>query len=240
MIAYHTDGDLILQQAFQTKADKHCIHAFNTIMAQLAACRHLVDLNIRDNKASEDFKQVITESWKTKFQLVLPDMHRKNKAERMIRHFKNHFLSTLASVNTAISPCLWDLLLPQAKLTVNLLRQATINSKISAWEYFNSRFDFNKTPLAPMGWRVLIHTKPGMRQSWDYIAKQGFYVCPALDHYRCYNLVKLETKQKVISDMVEFRHTYLQIPAVLVDEKIINGLQLMAGALQNAPPTNIK
>jgi hypothetical protein len=43
-------------------ADKHCIPAFNTIMAWLAACRLLVNLNIRDNEASADFKQVITES----------------------------------------------------------------------------------------------------------------------------------------------------------------------------------
>jgi hypothetical protein len=135
MIAYHTGGNLILQQAFQTKADKHCIPVFDTIMARLAACGLLVDLNIRDNKASADFKQVITEPWKTKFQLVPPDMHRRNTAERMIRHFKNHFLSILAGVDAMFPPYLWDLLLPQAKLTVNLLRQATINPKISAWEY---------------------------------------------------------------------------------------------------------
>jgi hypothetical protein len=68
----------------------------------------------------------------------------------------------------------------------------------------------------------------------DYRAKQGFYIGPALDHYRCYKLVRFETKQKVISDMVQFRHAYLQIPAVLAYNKIINGLQVMAGALQNA------
>ncbi len=51
--------------------------------------------------------------------------------------------------------------------------------------------------------------------------------------------MKLETKQKVISDRVEFRHANLQIPAISVDDKIINGLQVMAGALQNAlPPTS--
>jgi hypothetical protein len=51
MIVYHTDGNLILQQGFQTKTDKHRIPAFNTIMARLAACRLSVDLNIRDNEA---------------------------------------------------------------------------------------------------------------------------------------------------------------------------------------------
>jgi hypothetical protein len=43
-------------------------------------------------------------------------------------------------------------------------------------------------------------------------------------------------KQKVISNTVEFRHAYLQIPAASVDDKIINRLQVMAGALQNVPP----
>jgi hypothetical protein len=133
-------------------------------------------------------------------------------------------------------PYLWDLLLPQAKSTVNLERQSTINPKILAWEYFNGLFDFNKTPLAPVGCRVLIHARPATRQSWDYRAKQGFYVGPALDHYRCYKLIKSEMKQKVISNTGEFRHTYLQIPAVSADDKIINGLQVMEGALQNAPP----
>jgi hypothetical protein len=106
MIAYHMDGNLILQQAFQTKANKHHIPAFNTIMERLAACRLLMDLNIRDNEASADFKQVITESWKTKFQLVPLDMHRRNKAKRMIQHFKNHFLSILAGVDAAFPPYL--------------------------------------------------------------------------------------------------------------------------------------
>ncbi len=205
-------------------------------MVRLAARELSMDLNIRDNEASADFKQVITETWKTKFQLVLLDMHQRNKAKWMIRHFKNHFLSILAGVDAAFPPYLWDLLLPQAKLTVNLLPQATINPKISTWEYFNGPFDFNETPLVPMGCRVLIHAKPATRQSWDYRAKQGFYVGPALDHYRCYKLVKLETKQKVISNTVKFRHAYLQIPALLADDKIINRLQLMAGALRNAPP----
>ncbi len=85
MIAYHMDGNLILQQAFQTKADKHCIPEFNTKMERLAAHRLSVDLNIRDNEASADFKWVITESWKAKSQLVPPDMHQRNKAEQMIR-----------------------------------------------------------------------------------------------------------------------------------------------------------
>jgi hypothetical protein len=37
MIAYHTAGNLILQQAFTIKAEKHRIPAFNNIMTRLTA-----------------------------------------------------------------------------------------------------------------------------------------------------------------------------------------------------------
>ena len=163
-----------------------------------------MDLNIRDNKAGANFKRVITKTWQVKFQLVLPDMYHGNKAKQMIHQFKNHFLSILADVNAAFPPHLWDLLLSQAKLTINLLCQVTVDPKILVCEYFNGPFDFNKIPLASAGCRVLIHTNPGTCRSWNYRAKQSFYVGPALDHYRCYKLVKLETKQKVISDTVQF------------------------------------
>ncbi len=134
MIAYHADGNLILQQPFKTKSNAHCLAAYNIIMTCLAARGLSVDLQIMDNKASSAFKQAITFAWCAKFQIVPPDMHRCNRAKRAIRTFKNHFIAILAAVNPTFPPYLWDLLLPQAELTLNLLRQSAVNPKISAWE----------------------------------------------------------------------------------------------------------
>ena len=90
----------------------------------------------------------------------------------MICRFNNHFLSIVAAINAAFPPYLWDLLLPQAKLIINLLCQATANPKILVWEYCNGPFkNFNKTPLSPVGCRVFIHAEPGNHRSWDYRAK---------------------------------------------------------------------
>ncbi len=190
MIAYHKEGNLILQQPFKSKKDVHRITAYNVIMTQLAAKGLNVDLQIMDNEASAAYKQVITEKWKASFQLVPPDVHRRNRAERAIRTFKDHFLAILAGVDPKFPGYLWDLLLPQAELTLNLLQQLLINPRISAWEYFQGPIDFAKTPLAPIGCRVLIHAKPATRRSWDYRAKDGFYIGAALDSYRCFKLVK--------------------------------------------------
>ncbi len=160
MIAYHADGNLILQHAFKTRNDHHRIAAYNSIMTRLAARGLAVDLQILDNEAGAAYKEAIIFKWNAKFQLVPSDMHRRNQAERTICTFKNHFLLILAGVNAAFPPYLWDLLLPQAELTLNLLRQAMLNPQISAWEFFLGPFDFNKMPLGPVGCRVLIHAKP--------------------------------------------------------------------------------
>ena len=163
-------------------------------------------------------------------------MHRCNPAEHAIRTFKDHFLAILAHVDPLFPPHLWDLLLPQAELTLNLLRQSALNPRISAWEFFQGPFDFNKTPLGPVGCRVLIHAKPVTRCLWDFSAKEGFYIWPALDSYRCFKLVKSDTKSQVISNTVEFRHAYHTTPSPTPEDKIIHGLQVMSSALKDAPP----
>jgi hypothetical protein len=121
-----------------------------------------VDLQILDNKASSTYQEAITFKRNATFQLVSPDMHHRNWAERTICTFKDHFLVILADIDAAFPPYVWDLLLPQAELTLNLLQQATLNPGISVWDIFQAPFNFNKTPLGPVGCSVLIHAKPAI------------------------------------------------------------------------------
>jgi hypothetical protein len=186
MIAFHANGNLILQQAFKSKSNRHCLAAYNAIMLCLTARGLSVDLQILNNKASAPYKEAITFKWNTKFQLVPPDMHRHSWAECAIRTFKDHFPAILAGINSAFPPYLWDLLLPKAELTLNLLRQAMLNPRISAWEFSKGLFDFDMTPLGPVGCRILIYAKPATRWSWEFRTKPGFYIGPALDSYYCF------------------------------------------------------
>ena len=111
---------------------------------------------------------------------------------------------------------------------------------MSAWEFFQGPFDFNKTRLGPVGCRVLVHAKPATRCTWDFRAKEGFYIGPALGSYRCFKLVKSDTKSQVSFDTVKFRHAYCTIPSPSPEDKIIDGLQVISGALKDSPlPTSI-
>jgi hypothetical protein len=58
---------------------------------------------------------------------------------------------------------LWDNLVKQANITLNLLRASCLNPKLSAYAQLHGSFDFNRTPLAPPGTKVVIHVKPDKR-----------------------------------------------------------------------------
>jgi len=86
-----------------------------------------------DNEASADIKYALTKENIT-YQLVPPHNHRRNAAERAIRTFKNH-LAILAGADTNYPISEWDRFVPQAELTLNLLRNARVNSNLSAHAY---------------------------------------------------------------------------------------------------------
>jgi hypothetical protein len=89
------------------------------------------------------------------YQLSPPHIHRRNNAEREIQTFKNHFIAGLCSVDPTFPLKLWDKLLPQATITLNLLRKYRINPSMLAYTQLNGHFDFNRTPLAPPGNRSI-------------------------------------------------------------------------------------
>ena len=90
-------------------------------------------------------------------ELTPPGCHRRNLAEIGIIFFKKHLLSILLGVDKSFPTHLWDKLLPEAELTLNLLRQSNATPSVSAHAHLFGYFDYNRMPLAPMGCAVQIH-----------------------------------------------------------------------------------
>ena len=163
-----------------------------------------------DNEASKSLKEYITDKLDITYQLIPPHMHRRNAAERAIRTFKDHFKAGLASRDPNFPLHLWDRLLPQAQLTLNLLRPSRTNP--SAYAQLFGQFDFNKTPIAPPGTRVLAHEKPAQRASWAPHGIEGWYIGPAMEHYRCWTIYIPKTNAVGITDTVTFFPTKVNCP----------------------------
>jgi hypothetical protein len=89
-----------------------------------------------DNEASTALKYFFTTSY-VEYQLVPPHCHRRNATERDIRTFKEHFVAGLASVDPDFPLHLWDRLLPQAEMTLNLLRTSRQHPQLSAAAHFH-------------------------------------------------------------------------------------------------------
>ena len=236
MVAYHCDSGSILAACFKSRQDIHRLAAYNSIMARIKQRGFDVDLQILDNEASQAYKDLITNKWGAKFQLVPPHMHRRNAAERAIRTFKAHFLAILAGVSADFPRYLWDLLVPQAEMTLNFLRQSPLNPKISAWEYFNGPFNYDATPLGPLGSRLLAHRKPGVRNSWDFRAEDGWGIGVSLDHYRCQRYVARDTHEEKVTDTCSFRHPSMERPQPTAADRLQHGMLKLADALTDAPP----
>ena len=115
-------------------------------------------------------KNHICDSCKFEMELVPPGCHQRNAAEVAIRNFKAHFLSILA---VDFPPNLWDWLLPQTKITINLIQQSNATPNVSAYAHLSIPFNYNKMPLAPVGCEAQVHEKTDQRGTWAYHSVDG-------------------------------------------------------------------
>ena len=170
------------------------------------------------------------------YQLVPPGMHRRNAAERCIQTFKNHFVSSLSSTDNQFPLHLWDRLLQQATLTLNMLRPSCQNPKMSAYTALEGAFCYNKTPLAPPVTKVVIHENPDKQSSWAGHGGYGWYLGPALEHYRCYRVYVTNTRAEQNSDTVEFFPQHTKFPSIAAINAATTAAQELVASLYDPKP----
>jgi hypothetical protein len=139
--------------------------------------------HVLENKISTPMKHLITDTYKMTYELVPPGCHRHNATEVAIRNFKNHFLSIIASVADDFPLKLWEKLLPQAEITINLLLQSNDTPTVSAYAHLNGPFDYNKMPLAPMGCNVQVHKKSNSCSTLAFHSIDGWYLSTSPERY---------------------------------------------------------
>jgi hypothetical protein len=65
-----------------------------------------------------------------------------------------------------------------------MLRTSRINPKLLAATHIFGQHDFNRSPLAPPGTRIIAYETPGKRKNLAPHGQGGWYIGPALEHYR--------------------------------------------------------
>ena len=146
--------------------------------------QHIVPLRqILDNEISEEYKEEIRHTGMT-YQLVPPDDHRRNLAEREIQTWKNHFVSFLSGAASTFPLHLWCRIIPQAERQLLLLIHSNVNTHISAYAHVYGQHDYSTEPFAPIGMESLVHDKPQRRRTFAEHCKKGFVLGTSFEHYR--------------------------------------------------------
>ena len=136
-----------------------------------------------DNECSAELKVTMIKE-NIKWQLVPLHNHQADAAEHAIQTFKAHFKAILATTDPGFPIKEWDRLIPQAQTTVNLLRFARVNPKLSMHAYIFGNFHYNKTPIVPAGIQLDAHSKPTKRTSWALHGDRGWSIRLSPEHYQ--------------------------------------------------------
>lgn len=233
MVMVEMDSNAILVEPMTSRKDKEMQRAYRTLMLRLKRAGIVPKKHVIDNEVSEQMKAMIRDEFNLELQLASPGMHRVNAAEVAIRNFKCHFLSVLAGTADDFPPYLWDRLLPQTEITLNLLRQSNATPKVSAYAHLCGPFDYNKMPLAPMGCKVQVHEKTDKRGTWSYHTVDGWYLSTSPEHYRAHNCHIKATRSERVSDTVQFQHKNITNPEATPHDKLMQAMYNHAKILRN-------
>ena len=194
-------------------------------------------LKILDNKCPALVKQFVMKE-KVSYQLVPPNLHRNNAAEKAIVTFKDHFVAILCSCDPYFPMHLWCCLVTQATTTLNLLRKSNINPRLSAESQLNGAFDYNATLLVPPGCKVVIYENPETRKTWAPHGFDGWYIGSAPEHYRCDTVYAIKPRAERIVRTVEFFSHNTNMPATSSADNAAEATRMLAESLLNPAPAS--
>ena len=120
MILYHFNSNSIWVEATKNRSEGEMILARTRALQRMKVCGLAPTRQVLDNEASTAYKQAIRDSGMT-YQLVPPDDHRRNLAEKAIQTWKDHFIAALSGTAEKFPLHLWCQTLPQMERQLNLL-----------------------------------------------------------------------------------------------------------------------
>ena len=199
MIMVEIDSSAILVEPIKNGKDAELVCAYTTI----TSCLHLSGIQPRRHILDNEISQA----------MALPGCHRRNAAEVAICNFKCHFLSILAGVADNFPLQLWDKLLPQTKITLNLLRQSNATPTISAYAHL----------CGPLGCNVQIHEKTDQHSTWAFHSVDGWYISTSPEHYWTHHCHVKSSNSERLSDTVQFQHRHIMNPPTLTTRQTHGG-----------------
>ena len=205
----------ILATAIKLRRKEYLLKGFKEMHDTLKKAGINPVLHQIDNEFSIELIEEI-KSRGLKYQIAPRENHKTIVVERGIQTLKNHFISVLYGCDLACPKNQWDRVLPVAVLTLNMLNPSRINPSKSAYNELWSNYDFNKTPLAPLGCLIVAHGRAQERGTWVDHGVKGYFIEPAKHHYQNYRVYIPATRGNKTIDTIEFFPEHVQMPKNII------------------------
>ena len=231
MVMYHVDSNSIFVGTMRNKTEGEMIRARTQLLHRMKLAGIHPKTQVLDNEASKAYKEAIVTSGMD-YQLVLPDDHRRNVAEKAIQTWKDHFISNMSGTAKSFPLHLWDQCIPQMEMQLSLLRQSNANPKISTYAHLYGHHNYNAVPFVPIGMETIVHEKPSRRRSWDQHGKKGWVLGTSREHYRGYSAWIKETRATRTSGKMFFKHKYITNPSVTPQDAMVAAANNLSNAIK--------
>ena len=120
MVFYDHYSNAIIPEPIKSQSESELIQAYAVLHSKLTNWGLRPKFQMLDNECPAGLKDYMRHEGIT-FHILPPHLHQKNYVERDIQTFKDHLITGIISCDPVFSLHLWDLLLSQYTLTLNLL-----------------------------------------------------------------------------------------------------------------------
>ena len=182
-VAYVYNLNSILLRSLKSREDTSMVDAFSSIYTKSEAAGHNPKLRVLDNECSCAVQKFLIKKG-TERQNVEAHNHKVNAAEKAVKTAKYHIIAHVATLDHQCPIQSWSKMLPQMQDTLNMLRTSCNNNKLTAYEELNDKFDWNRTPIAPIGTRGILFIHPDSHNMFAPHCDKAFAVGRARHHYR--------------------------------------------------------
>ena len=103
---------------------------------------------------------------------------------------------------------------------------------MSAYTQTFGIFDYNQTPLAPLGTKAFVHERPQQQKSQADHGKIGYVIGPSENHYRHLQFYMKETRGIRDSDTYVFLPTKFEMPATAAADRMTVALKELISTIK--------
>eukprot|EP00804_Cyclotella_cryptica_P003825 CCRYP_018936-RA/>CCRYP_018936-RA protein AED:0.22 eAED:0.20 QI:0/0/0/1/1/1/2/0/637 len=231
MILYHVASNSIWVEPTKNRTEGELILARSQAL-RMKACDITPQHQVLDNEISAAYRDAITTSAMT-YQLVPPDDHRRNIAEKAIQTWKDHFISALSgtadnfpSTSGVSSSHKWS-----ANSTYS--DNQTAIPRYHHMHTFTATMTTTLTHLFLSEWRHWSMTNLTAEKSFAQHCMKGFVLGNSTEHYCCWTVWTPVSRSTRISATVFFKHKYITNPTVTPADAIIAATANLAHVLMS-------